>query len=376
MKLLLLLLSFFFQLFSQKVSAKQFVSCFPTKNGNGAKCFHLLKTDINDKFNYADAIEICNDPTNVYGAEINANLPEPSNDEELTTLRKLLYWQNINEPIYVQSFYGNEKLKEFYQEFLIGTAGGKNMDAMIYDWKTNEIKFTDGNAKLPVLCQTVRFSTPVSAEITDNSIVEKEEYKPESVQEASPLPTCTKRNHADTHPPSYPSSTVQQSELYTILANTKYHDVTLLASDGMKIPAHRSILSYYSPGFTQIFEKSTEFPVQIEMKDFDGDVIKAALDYMLFKPDSIGGKKLALFKFAAKYNIPKLMESCAVNADKLEITKSNVTVYVQIAYDYNLEELKEKCLKFLAENKKEIDVDLWNELPKNILVDLIGVLHY
>uniref|UniRef100_A0A914QPW4 BTB domain-containing protein n=1 Tax=Panagrolaimus davidi TaxID=227884 RepID=A0A914QPW4_9BILA len=376
MKLLLLLLSLFFQFFSQKVSAKQLVSCFPTKNGNGAKCFHLLKTDKNDKFNYADAIEICNDPTNVYGTEINAHLPGPSNEEELLTLQKLLYWQNINEPIYIQNFFNNEKLKEFYQKFLIGTAGGRKMDAMIYDWKTNRIKYTDGNAKLPVLCQTARYSTPVSAEITDNSIVEKEEYKPATFEEASPPPTCTKNFHADTHPPSNPSLTVQQSELYAILANTKYYDVILVASDGTKIPTHRSILSFYSPGFIEIFEKSTDFPVQIQMKDFDVDTIKAALDFMLFKPDSIVGREFSLLKFAVKYDIPKLMESCSFWADKLEITKSNVVEYVQIAYDYNLEELKEKCLKILAENKKDIDVDLWNELPKNILVDLIGVLHY
>uniref|UniRef100_A0A914P2Z9 Uncharacterized protein n=1 Tax=Panagrolaimus davidi TaxID=227884 RepID=A0A914P2Z9_9BILA len=112
------------------------------------------------------------------------------------------------------------------------------------------------------------------------------------------------------------------------------------------------------------------------MKDFDVDTIKAALDYMLFKPDSIVGREFSLLKFAAKYNIPELMERCAVDADKLEITKSNVVEYIQIAYDYNLEELKEKCVKVLAENKKEIDVDLWNELSKNILVDLISVLHY
>lgn len=48
--------------------------------------------------------------------------------------------------------------------------------------------------------------------------------------------------------------------------------------------------------------------------------------------------------------------------------------YVQIAYDYNLEELKVKFLKILAENKKEIDADLWNRLPNNILIDLILVL--
>uniref|UniRef100_A0AC35GLH5 BTB domain-containing protein n=1 Tax=Panagrolaimus sp. PS1159 TaxID=55785 RepID=A0AC35GLH5_9BILA len=185
--------------------------------------------------------------------------------------------------------------------------------------------------------------------------------------------TLAKKSRFESSPSLTPPSTVQQSELYAILANTEFYDVVVVASDGTQIPTQRSILSYYSPGFKHIFKNSNEFPVQIPMKDFDVDTIQAALDFMLFKPDSIVGKELALLKLALKYDVPKLMESCAVDADKLEITKSNVVEYVQIAYDYNLEKLKEKCLKVLAENKKEIDVAK-SKLPYNILIDLINVL--
>uniref|UniRef100_A0AC35GRR3 BTB domain-containing protein n=1 Tax=Panagrolaimus sp. PS1159 TaxID=55785 RepID=A0AC35GRR3_9BILA len=73
-------------------------------------------------------------------------------------------------------------------------------------------------------------------------------------EEALPPPKCSKKNHADTHTPSNPSLTVQQ--LYAILADTKYHNVIFIASNGTKT-AHRYILSYFSPGFTEIFEKST-----------------------------------------------------------------------------------------------------------------------
>uniref|UniRef100_A0A914PT64 BTB domain-containing protein n=1 Tax=Panagrolaimus davidi TaxID=227884 RepID=A0A914PT64_9BILA len=109
------------------------------------------------------------------------------------------------------------------------------------------------------------------------------------------------------------------------------------------------------------------------MKDFDVDTIEAALDFMRFKPDSIVGKEFSLLKFATKYNIPKLLENCSINANKLEVTKTNVIEFIQTAYDYNLEKLKQKCLKFLAEKKKEIDI-AESKLPYNILIDLINVL--
>uniref|UniRef100_A0A914QNS2 BTB domain-containing protein n=1 Tax=Panagrolaimus davidi TaxID=227884 RepID=A0A914QNS2_9BILA len=218
--------------------------------------------------------------------------------------------------------------------------------------------------------QTARSSHPkiVLARVNDNGNLEDKASTDNEEPVAQP---SSKKNRLETSPSATPSLTVQQSELYAHLIDTKYHDVIIIASNGTRIPTHRSILSYYSPRFTEIFRTSKELPVQIYMNDVD--TIKAALDYMLFKPDSIVGKELALFKFGAKYNFPKLMEN---NVSKLEITKSNVVEYVQIAYQYNLEGLKEKCLKVLAENKKEIDVDLWNGLPKNVLVDLIGVLHY
>uniref|UniRef100_A0A914PH62 Uncharacterized protein n=1 Tax=Panagrolaimus davidi TaxID=227884 RepID=A0A914PH62_9BILA len=109
------------------------------------------------------------------------------------------------------------------------------------------------------------------------------------------------------------------------------------------------------------------------MKDFDVDTITAALDFMRFKPDSIVGKEFSILEFATKYNIPKLMESCSINANYLTVTKTNVIEFIQIAYDYNLEKLKQKCLKFLAEKKKEIDIAK-SKLPYNILIDLINVL--
>uniref|UniRef100_A0A914PMX1 BTB domain-containing protein n=1 Tax=Panagrolaimus davidi TaxID=227884 RepID=A0A914PMX1_9BILA len=188
--------------------------------------------------------------------------------------------------------------------------------------------------------------------------------------------SLAKKCRFESPPSATPSLTVQQSEFYAHLTDTKFYDVILVASDGTKIPAHRNVLSFYSLDYNEIFEKSTELPVRLEMNHFDVGTIQAALDFMRFKPDSIVGKELALFKFAAKYNIPELMESCTTNADKLEITNSNVVEYVHLAYDYNLKELKEKCLKVFAENKKELDVVLWKGLPNNVFVDLINILHY
>uniref|UniRef100_A0AC35FLU3 BTB domain-containing protein n=1 Tax=Panagrolaimus sp. PS1159 TaxID=55785 RepID=A0AC35FLU3_9BILA len=208
----------------------------------------------------------------------------------------------------------------------------------------------------------------VSSRETDSNL-QNNHVEPDDHLDAKPAQKIRSESPSFSNPPS----TYQISEYCDIFASKKYYDVVIIASDETKIPAHRSILSYYSPGFDEIFEKSTEFPVQIDMKDFDVGTIQAALDFMRFKPDSIVGKELVLLKFATKYNIPKLMESCSINANKLAVTKTNVIEFIQTAYDYNLEKLKQKCLKFLAEKKKEIDIAK-SKLPYNILIDLINVL--
>ena len=53
------------------------------------------------------------------------------------------------------------------------------------------------------------------------------------------------------------------------------------------------------------------------------------------------------------------------------VTLENWFVYIRIAYHHNLESFKEKCFNFMAENRKELDGEILNDLPKNILIDFI-----
>uniref|UniRef100_A0A914PIG6 BTB domain-containing protein n=1 Tax=Panagrolaimus davidi TaxID=227884 RepID=A0A914PIG6_9BILA len=167
--------------------------------------------------------------------------------------------------------------------------------------------------------------------------------------------------------------TIQQSKWYQIATDIRYSDVLLIASNEFEFKSHRSVLSKYSNAFVKIFKESKELPVRISMKDYEHEIIKAALDFMLEKPDGIVGKENSLIKFAVKYEILDLIKACSDHANKLLPAKTNVIEYVQLAYTYNLEELKQKCLKFLSENKKEISKAVLVGLPQNILVD---VMHF
>uniref|UniRef100_A0AC35F363 BTB domain-containing protein n=1 Tax=Panagrolaimus sp. PS1159 TaxID=55785 RepID=A0AC35F363_9BILA len=194
-----------------------------------------------------------------------------------------------------------------------------------------------------------------------------------SCDEDEPPRSSTKKYRVCSESSSDETPTIQQSKWYQIATDIRYYDVLLISSNDVKFKSHRSVLSKYSNAFAKIFEDSNEFPVRISMKDYEDKIIKAALDFMLEKYDGIVGKEIPLLKFAVQYEMSDLIKACSDHANKITPTKTNVVKYVQLSNTYNLEELKQKCLKFLSENKKQIDKAVLNGLPQNIIVD---VLHF
>uniref|UniRef100_A0A914Q8F7 BTB domain-containing protein n=1 Tax=Panagrolaimus davidi TaxID=227884 RepID=A0A914Q8F7_9BILA len=193
-------------------------------------------------------------------------------------------------------------------------------------------------------------------------------------EDEPPKPSTRKyRECTESTPTSNETPTIQQSKWYQIATDIRYSDVVLIASNGFEFKSHRSILAKYSNAFVKIFKESKELPVRISMKDYEHEIIKAALDFMLEKPGGIVGKENSLLKFAVQYEILDLTKACSDNANKLTPTKTNIIEYIQLAYAYNFEELKQKCLKFLSENQKEISKAVLVGLPQNILVD---VMHF
>uniref|UniRef100_A0AC35F786 BTB domain-containing protein n=1 Tax=Panagrolaimus sp. PS1159 TaxID=55785 RepID=A0AC35F786_9BILA len=155
------------------------------------------------------------------------------------------------------------------------------------------------------------------------------------------------------------------------MSNPQYSDVILLSSDNIKIPSHRCILAKYSKIFAKIFETS-EIPVKINVENFNAETIKAALNFLYDKSDSIFGKEMDVYKFAVNYDIHGLINACcsifleSVNAE-------NVCEYIQIGYSKNFEELKQKCKQIIIQNKREIDDTKLKALPKDILFDVFCI---
>uniref|UniRef100_A0AC34FKS3 BTB domain-containing protein n=1 Tax=Panagrolaimus sp. ES5 TaxID=591445 RepID=A0AC34FKS3_9BILA len=169
------------------------------------------------------------------------------------------------------------------------------------------------------------------------------------------------------------STALQHSKLHESFNDKKFHDVILVASGGTEITTHRCVLAKYSTHFANLFEESKELPFKISIKDFNAETIQAAVNFMFVKRDAIVGKQLSLFKFAAAYNIPDLLKECgAFVVQRMDVLlSSSICEYITIAYEYNLEELKQKCLKVLVEKRKEIDASKFAGLPKNIIIDVL-----
>uniref|UniRef100_A0A914PJV4 BTB domain-containing protein n=1 Tax=Panagrolaimus davidi TaxID=227884 RepID=A0A914PJV4_9BILA len=156
--------------------------------------------------------------------------------------------------------------------------------------------------------------------------------------------------------------------LHKLATNNRYADVYFIASDGEKIPSHRNILAASSNIFAAIFEESTEVPIQITADDFDAETIKSALDFLYDKTDSIDGKEMKVFKFAINFGIQILVDECRsffVNS----VDSTDVCEFIEIAYSNNFDELKQKCLNILIQEKEKVDPTKIAKLPPNILFD-------
>uniref|UniRef100_A0AC34FFA2 BTB domain-containing protein n=1 Tax=Panagrolaimus sp. ES5 TaxID=591445 RepID=A0AC34FFA2_9BILA len=169
-----------------------------------------------------------------------------------------------------------------------------------------------------------------------------------------------------------PSESTKPSKWFKIMSNQKCADFFFILPDKIKIPSHRCILYESSTIFAKFVDESSELPILINIKeDFDAETIKAALEFLYDKYDSINGKEMDVFKFAVKYCIHDLTDACCSFFEK-SVDPTNVCEFIQIAYNQNFEELKQKCLKLLIEKKKEVDAAELSNLPKNILFDFFN----
>uniref|UniRef100_A0A914P4G7 BTB domain-containing protein n=1 Tax=Panagrolaimus davidi TaxID=227884 RepID=A0A914P4G7_9BILA len=175
---------------------------------------------------------------------------------------------------------------------------------------------------------------------------------------------------------SRPVSTLPKpikSSMYEVMANSKYFDVVLISSDKVEIQTHRCVLDKFSKTFSEMLANSTvPIPVKIDINEFDAETIQASLDFLYDKTDSILGKEREIFRFAYGYGIDVLKDACCLHFEKT-VNVENVCEFIQIAYENEFEELKQKCKKLIASKKKEIGPSKIKELPKDIIVDVFYV---
>uniref|UniRef100_A0A914QMH2 BTB domain-containing protein n=1 Tax=Panagrolaimus davidi TaxID=227884 RepID=A0A914QMH2_9BILA len=100
------------------------------------------------------------------------------------------------------------------------------------------------------------------------------------------------------------------------LSNDIFPDAFLIASDKTEIPCHRCILAKFSGVFVELFNAISNHPVKINAEDFDAKTIQSALGFLYGKTDSIKGKENEVLKFALKYNIKMLKDSCIQKISK------------------------------------------------------------
>uniref|UniRef100_A0A914QHU5 BTB domain-containing protein n=1 Tax=Panagrolaimus davidi TaxID=227884 RepID=A0A914QHU5_9BILA len=207
-------------------------------------------------------------------------------------------------------------------------------------------------------------------------VLSKENYEPPiSNETCSLLSKIFESAKHSSNNESRPESVVSQIPLndsvpkfFKLGPHLRYSDVYFIASDKTKVPSHRCILAEFSETFVKIFDEASEIPVHIFAENFNAETIQSALNYLYGKTDAVYGKEVNVLKFAITFRIQHLINVCVSTCEEL-ISVTNVCEFIQIAYANNFEELKQKCLKVLIENKEDINPAKIAEIPKNILYD-------
>ncbi|KAK9271243.1 hypothetical protein L1049_026833 [Liquidambar formosana] len=146
--------------------------------------------------------------------------------------------------------------------------------------------------------------------------------------------------------------------LSRMLDEAIHADVTINTADGT-IKAHKAVLSASSAVFQSMFlhnlkekESST-----IDIEDISPESCSALLSffYGALKQDIFWKHRLALLEAANKYDIADLKDSCEESLLE-DINSENVLERLQVAWLYQLNQLKKGCLTYLFDFGKIYDV--------------------
>lgn len=161
-------------------------------------------------------------------------------------------------------------------------------------------------------------------------------------------------HHIETH-----SLSTALTSLSRMLSDEILTDITITATDGGGIAAHRAVLAARSPVFRSMFshdlkEKSLS---TVDISDMSFDACNAFLHYIYgdFQPEEFLAHRLALLGAADKYDIADLKEACHESLME-DIDAKNVLERLQIAHLYRLPNLKGSCLRYLVNFGKVYEI--------------------
>ncbi|GIY37962.1 TD and POZ domain-containing protein 3 [Caerostris darwini] len=162
-------------------------------------------------------------------------------------------------------------------------------------------------------------------------------------------------------------SLVELSENFNQLLSGKFHDITLIV-DGVKLPAHKSILSARSPVFKAMMNSALEAEsMPVEISDISKEIVKLMLQYIY--SGEVGyitvQTAMELYYAADKYELISLKEKCS----KILVGNLEASCAVDIlllGHKHFDEELKFSTIKFIVKNASEVQKrEEWVNLMKN-----------
>ncbi|KZV16129.1 BTB/POZ domain-containing protein [Dorcoceras hygrometricum] len=174
-----------------------------------------------------------------------------------------------------------------------------------------------------------------------------------------------------------PQKTVLAS-LGRMLSESMHTDITIHASDGKTIEAHRAVLASRSPVFRSMFshdlrEKQLS---SVNICDMSIEACQAFLNYIYgnIKNEEFLQHRQALLQAADKYDVSDLKEACHDSLVE-DIDSKNVLLRLQNAALYQLPKLKNGCMLYLVKFGKIIDIgDELNAFVQCADRELIGEL--
>lgn len=136
-------------------------------------------------------------------------------------------------------------------------------------------------------------------------------------------------------------------------------DITITINAEESIGAHRAVLAAQSPVFNSMFShsfKETDLSV-INISDMSIQACQTFINYLYgnIKDEEFLMHRLDLLHAADKYDIYDLREACQESLQE-DIDAENVLETLQIAYLYQLTQLKISCLQYLVKFGKIFDI--------------------